>query len=194
MAKLNLNQVPKPARTAIAIVPAILYALVFTFLVLMPKHKIINAKRAEIVAQENDITKTQGMAARLGTLRAENESLRKRLEVLSEQLPEEKEVTQLLRQVSDKSIDSNLQILTWKPEPKKLHPSKIVYEIPVDITVSGSYHDLGRFFSSLTRLKRIVNISDIRMGGAKPNGNEAALSISFKAVTYTAAESGGLSK
>jgi type IV pilus assembly protein PilO len=52
--------------------------------------------------------------------------------------------------------------------------------------MSGSYHRLGNFFASLTKLDRIVNITDIKLGSPKPEGKEAILDITFSAVTFTA--------
>jgi len=192
--KLNIGPLPKPARIAIAVVPALLYALVFTYLAILPKTKEVRAIRSQISTQENDIMKTQSMAAKLDKLREENVKLRARLDELSQQLPEEKEISQLLRQVSQKGIGAGLQILTWKPKERALHPSNIVYSVPVEVTLKGSYQRLGEFFSMLTRLSRIVNITDIKMATPNLQGEEAVLGISFTAVTFTAAESGGLSK
>lgn len=194
MAKINLANLGKPARAAIIVIPAVAYAIIFTMLLIAPKNREIKSQMADIAAQESDIAKTEGMASRLGLLKQENERLRARLQELSEQLPEEKEVSQLLGQVSDAGMRSGLQIISWKPGPRTLHPSQIVYQVPVSVSVTGSYHHLGQFFSSLTRLKRIVNITNINMSGPRPSGNEALLSISFTALTFTAAEPGGLSK
>jgi len=90
-----------------------------------------------------------------------------------------------LRQISDLGIKSGLKIILWKPEQKKDHPSGIIYEIPVNVELSGSYHNLGIFFSSLTKLNRIVNISDIKLSDPKPQRNEAILKITFKATTFS---------
>jgi len=192
--KLNIGPLPKPAKVAIALVPAVLYAVLFTYFALLPKSKEVGAMRGQIAAQENDIMKTQSTAAKLDRIKEENVKLRARLDELSQQLPEEKEISQLLRQVSQRGIGAGLQILTWKPSERSLHPSNIVYSVPVEVTMKGSYHRLGEFFSMLTRLNRIVNITDIKMGTPKFEGEEAMLGISFTAVTFTAAESGGLSK
>lgn len=196
MAKLNINLagLPKPVKIIIMLLPGLLYAVIFSFLVLVPKTKQVQAYRGEVATQENEIAKTQSMTAKLEILKEENENLRKRLVELSEQLPEEKEVSLLLTQVSDKSTDAGLQILSWKPATRALHSSNIVYQVPVSVALKGSYHRLGTFLSSLTKLKRIVNITDIKMGSPSFKDTEATLSITFTAVTFTAAEAGGLSK
>jgi type IV pilus assembly protein PilO len=101
-------------------------------------------------------------------------------------LPEEKEVSTLLKQVSDLCIRAGLKIVLWKPEPRKLHQSGIVYEIPVKVELLGSYHSVGDFFGSLTKLNRIVNVSNIKFSDPKAERGVAVLKISFTATTFSA--------
>jgi type IV pilus assembly protein PilO len=192
--KIDLQTVPKPARIAIAVVPAVIYTVLIVLMLILPKQKEAKALKAEIASQANDITKAQGMAARLDILKEENERLISRLSELSKQLPDEKEISPLLRQVSDKSAEAGLEILAWRPAARVLHPSGIVYQVPVSVTVRGSYHRLANFFSALTKLDRIVNIADISMSSPVLQGDEAVLNITFSAQTFTAYEPGSLAK
>lgn len=183
---INFKTLPGYVKIAVAILPALVIAIVGIFLVILPKNKEIKALESKIQVQENEIAKSQAKAEKLPELIARNQILRKRLNELRDQLPEEKEVSDLLKQVSDLGIGAGLRILLWKPEQKKTHPSGIVYEIPVKVELSGSYHSLGFFFSSLTRLNRIVNISNIKLSDPKPSKNSAALKVTFTATTFSA--------
>src|SRR4030043_2189397 len=176
---------PGYVRTIIAILPALVIAIAVTFMLILPKNKKIKALESKNQAKENEIAKSQAKAEKLTELIAENQRLRNRLNELKDQLPEEKEVSDLLKQVSDLGIGSGLRILLWKPEQKKTHPSGIVYEIPVKVELSGSYHSLGFFFSSLTKLDRIVNMSDIKLSDPKPAKDIASLKVSFTATTFS---------
>jgi len=173
-------------KVIISILPALIATAVFIILVILPKYTEIKTLENKISVQENEIAKGQARAEKLSELISENERLRKRLEELKEQLPEEKEVSGLLKQVSDLGIKAGLRILLWKPEQKKTHASGIVHEIPVKVELSGSYHNLGYFFSSLTKLNRIVNISDIKLGSPKPERESALLKASITATTFSA--------
>ncbi len=184
--KLDIGHLPAAAKIALSFVPAAVISLLVVVILILPKNKEIKMLRAEITEQENEIAVDQVKASRLATLKVENEKLKKRLDELKLQLPEEKEITSLLKQVSDLGIKAGLKIFSWKPEPKKDHPSGIIYEIPVAVELSGGYHNLGIFFSSLTKLNRIVNISDIKISDAKPQRNDAILKIVFKATTFSA--------
>ncbi len=184
--KFDLKKIPKGVRIALVFIPAVLILVGVLIFIVVPKTKEIKKLRSDISAQENEIAKSQAMAAKLDVLKVENEKLKKRLDKLKEQLPEEKEVSSLLKQISEVAAKSDIDILSWKPETKKAHPSGIVEEIPFSLTLTGTYHSLGYFFSNITRLNRIVNFSDVKLGNPKPQKGEAILDISFKASTFSA--------
>jgi type IV pilus assembly protein PilO len=188
MAKINLDMknLPVYAKVLIGSVPSVIIVVIVLFLLIMPKKNEIKVLEGKISKQEDEIAKNEAKAAKLPELTLENERLRKKLSELKQQLPEEKEVTTLLKQVSDLALRAGLKIGLWRPEAKKVHPSGIVYEIPVRVELSGSYHNLGYFFSSLTRLNRIVNISDIKIANPKQEKGVAIDSISFIATTFSA--------
>lgn len=189
--KFDLKKVPKGARIAIAVAPAVIIAILFVMLVYFPKTNEIKKLDTDISAQENDIAKNRIKAAKLDILKIENDKLTKKLKELQEKLPEEEGVSTLIQQLSEIAMKSEIDILTWRPEAKKAHPSGIVEEIPFSLTLAGTYHNLGSFFSSLTRLNRIVNVSDIQLGDPKVRKEEATLNITVKAITFSAVKEKG---
>ncbi len=182
---INFKALPPYARVIIAVVPAILIVTVVLFVLIFPKNNEIKQLEGKIAKQENEIAKNQAKAARLDELLRENERLKQRLIELQQQLPEEKEVSNLLKQVSDLCIQSGMKIILWRPQTRKTHPSGIVYEIPVNVELTGGYHSLGYFFSSLTKLERIVNISNIKLANPEAQKGYALLKISFTATTFS---------
>lgn len=189
--KFDLKKVPKGARIAIAVAPAVIIAILFVVLVYMPKTKEVKMLNADISKQENEIAKNRTKAAKLDILKIENDKLIKEFKELQEKLPEEEGVSTLIQQLSEMAVKADIDILTWKPEAKKAHPSGIVEEIPFSLTLAGTYHKLGSFFSSLTRLNRIVNVSDIQLGDPKVRKEEATLNITVKAITFSAVKEKG---
>ncbi len=183
---ISLKNVPLFVKIILSLIPALIISLVAVFLLILPRHKEIKSLESKISVQENEIARNQAKASKLPELTLENEKLRIRLSELKLQLPEEKEVSTLLKQVSDLCIDSGLKIGLWRPEQRKTHTSGIVYEIPVKVEISGTYHSLGYFYSSLTRLSRIVNIADIKVSDPKPEKENAIVRISFTATTFSA--------
>ena len=182
-----LRNPPKAVKIAANVVPVVIITALCIFLVIMPKNKEIKALEANITKQEGEITTKRSKAANLEKLKAQTAKLKKELIQLEEALPAEEEISSLLKQVNELAHDANLQINNWKPSTKKRkHPSGIVYEVPVTISLRGSYHRLGNFFSSLTQLKRIVNIEGISLSGPKIEDDIVMLKVGFKAVTFIA--------
>jgi type IV pilus assembly protein PilO len=191
---IDLKKIPPGVKAALAFVPGLAIAVIVVFILILPKNKEIKALDIKIEKQGAEIAKSQSKAMKLPELTAENERLKKKLDILKKQLPEENEVSGFLKQVSELAIKSGLKILLWRPEQRRTHSSGIVYEIPVKVDIEGSYHSLGYFFSSITKLDRIVNISDIKLSDPKPEKNNAILKISFTATTFSAIPEGEIGK
>ncbi len=184
--KISIKSLPLYAKVVVAALPAVIILIVGFMFFISPKQKEIKTLDAKIDEQNNKIATGQAKGAKLEILMRENEALVKRLDELKEQLPEEKEISSLLKQVSDLSTAAGLDIKSWKPGQKKNHPSGIVAEIPVSVSVIGTYHDFANFLSSLTKLNRIVNVSNIQMGSAQMKQGKAVLQINFTASTFSA--------
>lgn len=185
---INFENLPPSQRRLLTVLPSIIIAAIFIYFFIMPAYNERSKLVSEIEKQDNDIRLAEQQSAKLSALKAENERLQKRLSELQSMLPEEKEVSGLLRQTSNLGIKSGLQVVLWKPKEKTVHPSKEAYEIPVDVEMRGSYHRLGLFFGNITRLERIVNISNITMKPAEEKFQQkgaAVLNIGFTAMTYS---------
>ncbi|MDA8431710.1 MAG: type 4a pilus biogenesis protein PilO [Nitrospiraceae bacterium] len=188
--KLSVKSLPLYAKAVIGALPVVIIFVVGFMFLISPKQQQIKELDAKIDEQNNKIATGQAKAAKLEILKKENEALVRRLDELKEQLPEEKEISSLLKQVSDLSTTAGLQIMYWRPGPRKNHPSGIVAETPVSVSVTGTYHDFANFLSSLTKLHRIVNVSNIQMGGPQIRQGKAVLQINFTAATFSALEPG----
>jgi type IV pilus assembly protein PilO len=178
-----------PAKKKLLLVlPPLIVIALFLVLLIMPLLEERRVLSAEVEKQNNEIQIAQRSAAKLPALMAENERLQSKLLELQIRLPEEREVSRLLRQVSEQGRKAGLQVILWRPGEKKVHVSGEVYEIPVDVEMKGGYHKFGRFFSKLTRFDRVVNISNINMRMAQQEENQRGvtdLTVSFAAITYS---------
>ena len=97
-------------------------------------------------------------------------------------LPKEKEIPSLLTNISALGRGSGLDFLTFKPLADV--PKDFYSEIPVDIKVRGPYHNMGIFLDKVSKLDRIVTVSNINMGGPKEVSGEMLLNSSCRLVTY----------
>ena len=98
--------------------------------------------------------------------------------VLLSQLPSDTEVPGLLEDITNKGIESGLEIssITLGEEIAQ----EIYIELPIEIEVVGSYHDLGAFVSGISGLPRIVTLHDFDI-----TQDEASNSLQMKITTKT---------
>lgn len=112
----------------------------------------INELRAEVQRME-------AIARQLPDVEAEQATLERRLEILSNILPEEYETAALLRGVGNLAAQSNLDLRDL--EFKDPVPFEFYAESPIELELTGTYHDLGRFFDRIGKLARIINIDEV---------------------------------
>jgi type IV pilus assembly protein PilO len=187
---LKTGNMPKYLKIIFIVVPSIIFIILAVTLIFSPKNKQIKKLSASIAKLDNEIKTAEVQVRRLDELRAENARLQAQLEELKEKLPEEKEVSVLLKQISDLGQKSGLIVLLWKPQPRKPDPKEIYIEIPVSMQIVGGYHDLGVFFSHISRIKRIVNISNIKIELATKAGANL-IKGAFIASTFSAVDKPG---
>lgn len=168
----------------LAAIPSVLIVVASVVFFILPSLQELQKRSDEVAGQEKEMVTAKRKTEKLSALMAENETLKGRLLALQAQLPEEKEISGLLRQVSEQGVKSGLHVISWKPVAKRVHSSKEVYEIPVDVEMRGVFHSFGEFFSNITKLSRIVNIANISMKAGESKG-KTVLDVGFNALTYS---------
>ena len=72
---------------------------------------------------------------------------------------------------------------------------KFYEEIPVQVTVTGSYHNTALFFEKVAKLPRIINIEDVIMSeGKNVKGRDRSINTSCVIKTYMFLEKMGEKK
>ncbi|UCF87490.1 MAG: type 4a pilus biogenesis protein PilO [Nitrospiraceae bacterium] len=187
MAKIDLRNIPVYAKVIILVLVVLIPVVAFYFLVYSPKTKEIKQLDAKISKLDNEIATAQVKVRRLDELKVEYEKLKLQLAALREIMPEEEEVSVLLKQISDLGLTSGLVIALWKPVSRIPDPEGVYVEIPVQVEVMGGYHDLGVFYSHISRMPRLVNIANIKLSLPRQKTTEKQLiNAVFTASTFSA--------
>jgi len=142
-------------------------------LLISPKIEARSRLRQENETLQVEVRRATVDEANLRPFRLQAEALRRRLQTAKERLPSEKEMPRLYRQLTDIASQSGLQLAVFAPKPPV--DREDVAEVPIAMTCEGSYHQLGTFFSRMSRLPRIVDLSDFRLVGVeRPTGTMRA--------------------
>jgi len=118
-------------------------------------------------------------AANLEAYKRQMEEMQESFGALVSQLPSDTEVPGLLEDITNKGLLNGLEIKTIDLLAEQ---SKEFYiELPISISASGNYHDLGAFISGMAGLPRIVTLHDFSIVASKVPG---MLDLSLVAKTY----------
>jgi type IV pilus assembly protein PilO len=164
---------------------------VYLYFLMIPLWEQKGKLEGDLQKLQADLAQKRSVAANRPKLEAEIKALDKQLEMALVKLPEEKDIPNLLTQINTLGQQSGLEFQLFRPSPPV---RKGFYaEVPIDIRVEGQYHTLGGFLDRVSKLERIVNVSDIKIA---PLATQQQLSgrtmvADLKATTFTFLEKGG---
>lgn len=112
---------------------------------------------------------------------------------LLKQLPSKAEMETLLTEINQSGVGRGLRFELFKPAPKETKTAEFA-ELPIELTIIGTYHDLAAFASDVSQLSRIVTLENMRLAAAasRPNAgknDKPELVLNVIAKTYRALDS-----
>jgi type IV pilus assembly protein PilO len=188
----NLEKLSKPQRMAIYAATLIVIIALSVYVWLWPKHVKINALEQQLTQAQRELAVAKKNASELNDWRNKMKQKEAQYKTVMRELPEKEEIPTLLSGISQAGKDAGLDFLLF--QPKKESAKGFFAEIPVDISVSGTYHQVAVFFDKVSNLPRIVNIRDIKMAPASKKEGRGILTTSCQAVTYKFIQNSGNAK
>ena len=182
---INEKYIPLAPRIKVAIFAIILLlpVVLFYFLFYQPKAEKIESLDKQTVQLKQQVQEAKAKAANKEQFEKELALAKEKFEELAVLLPKGKEIPKLLKDISALGRNAGLDFLTFKPLADV--PKDFYAELPVSINVRGPYHNMGFFFDQVSKLERIVSVTNIKMTSPKKEGGEMLLKSDCKLVTYT---------
>ena len=172
-------------------IKVILLVLIFSlllaggyFLYLTDKQELLTKVESKELDLKLDYEDKAAQSANLEEYRQQKVEMETTFGTLLRQLPSDTEVPGLLEDITLSALQHNLKIgsIDLKAESR----AEFYIELPIDINVEGSYHDMGAFVSSVASLSRIVTLHNFSI---TPIGN-SMLRMSIVAKTYRYVDEG----
>ena len=143
---------------------------------------------AEQVKANQDFAEKKAIANDLNRFRKEKELLEQRLTEALAELPEDKNIDELLQLFHDRAQKAGLEIVTI--EPKAEVPEGFYARIPIPMSVTGNFHEIATFFDALGRLRRIVNVSELSFSKPVDVSGKVVVDAKFLLTTFMFVEQG----
>lgn len=141
----------------------------------------LDLKREEELTLKEQFASKARLSANLELYTQQMKEMENTFGELLRQLPSDTEVPGLLEDITRTGLGSGLEFEEIKLLPEVTQPFYI--ELPIQITVTGAYHDLATFVSGVAGLPRIVTLHDFELAPANKEGGPK-LRMSILAKTY----------
>ena len=180
--RLDPNQIgawPWPLR-------AIVLAFVFIAVLVAGYMFVIKdmlVQKDAIVAEEatlrEQLDSKQRRAAALDQYRAQIDEMQRTFGAMLRQLPGETEVENLLVDISQSALAAGLEQELF--QPKNEVARDFYAELPIQMRLTGDFHEFATFASNVAALPRIVTLHDIKIA---PGRSASELTMELTAKTY----------
>lgn len=139
----------------------------------------LNNNRAKEGQLKQTFLDKKRQAINLEAYRKQLDDIEKSFGTLLKQLPSKSEMDALLTDINQAGLGRGLQFELFKPAAAE-SLSEFYAELPIQLKITGGYHDFGAFATDISRLSRIVTLNDIALGASK----DGAITMDAVAKTY----------
>ena len=150
--------------------------------ILSPRLEALNTMKGELATDQAELEQTRVKV----NARAEEEKRIRDLQAdvkrAEARLPEGREIADLLSNIaaSARAVGLDLTLFRQKPETY----SEFYADVPVQMEMRGTYHELAAFMDRVKRLDRIVNVADIQLRTPRIENDVVLLNASCTATTF----------
>ena len=211
MADNPLSKLPLMGQLAVAVVLAVIIGVAFYYFQWDDMVKQEADKTQKLEALKSDIRNLEVTANKLQEFQREVALREAKLEMLKRILPADKETPELMKKVQDLATQSNLSVKKFNPgatvnrefpiegvpspkpgapppKPGQGQSAEYYQEWPINVDVTGTYHNLGTFFDRVGRLSRLVNVGSIKIKNQAQPKPSNTIQVSCVATTFVYVE------
>jgi type IV pilus assembly protein PilO len=178
----NIRDWPiKQKVAALAALILVVFVLDYVY-ILKPRSEEIDEMKTQLAVDQKTLEEKRLKVDARGEQEQKIKALQADVKRAEARLPEGREIADLLSNIaaSARSVGLDLTLFRQKPEAY----SEFYADVPVQMEMRGTYHELAAFMDRVKRLDRIVNVSDIQLRRPRVEGDVVLLDASCTATTF----------
>ncbi|MEZ9578825.1 MULTISPECIES: type 4a pilus biogenesis protein PilO [unclassified Vibrio] len=151
-----------------------------TWLYLLPLDDELQQMKQQEQTLKTTLRIKANKVAALPKLQSQLDELTSRYDYLLEQLPVQKELASMLASVNELGLDNSLTFtrIDWGQKQNK----EFLYRLPLNIELTGDYHEIGDFSAAIAKLPRIISFDDVNW--QRVSQESSTLHFRVRAYTY----------
>ncbi len=178
----KILKLPKGARIGILAGIGVLICTGYYFAFFQSSAQALAGLRTEESKMQRKLSEVRLIAGNIIAFEMEIEGLELELKKALRQLPNEKQLEVLLTDISSLGKTAGVEIRSFQRKQEVFHD--FYAEVPIAIELVGEYHDIGKFFELLSKLKRIVNMGSLKISVKSESLAATRLKVTGTATTY----------
>jgi type IV pilus assembly protein PilO len=182
MADNALSRLPLAGQLGVSVVVAALISGGFYYFWYSDALETQKKQEAKLADLQKQIRALEATANKLPEFQREVQALEARLETLKRILPPEKEMPDLMRRVQYLAAQSSLSIRKFNPAAPV--QKEFYQEVPINLDLDGTYHNLGAFLDRVSRMSRLVNVGNVKIKAQQKPTINSTIAASAVATTY----------
>ena len=178
----QFNKLTNQQKILILLLSGVFVYLYFGYL-LNPLNKKVTQIKGEIAQKERRVIDARNKARKKEQLEAELQASREELELAEKKLPRAKEIPHLIRNITKTGKKYAIDITNLSPRAPVSH--QYFNEYHYGMNINTDYHNLGKFFTDICQLERILKTKDVSINTKSSSEDDLSnIRVSFTLVTY----------
>ncbi len=178
----NAGSLPMPVKLVLlGIIFIILIGLGYWFLWSPQIDEFDQAEAKEQELRQVFLVK-KGQAVKIDAYKQQMIDIEKTFGALLKQLPDKSQMDGLLTDINQAGLGRGLEFELFKPGQET--SADFYAEMPIQIKIKGSYHDVGAFATDISKLSRIVTLNDMAISPLNKDAKDSPLILEAVAKTY----------
>jgi len=160
-----IYKLPTSKKVVILVLVVCVVIGLYAYAFFIPQQNELKTLKGELNNLVKELNESKAIAKDLEKFKKQVEQLNIELTSALTQLPNEKEIPEILRNISSLGKESKLNFTLFRPKPEE--PQEFYARVPIELVFLGNYHSTGIFFDKVSKLPRIINVVNFNMIRAK---------------------------
>ncbi|KAA8669215.1 type 4a pilus biogenesis protein PilO [Vibrio gigantis] len=176
----EITEWPLLPQLLVILVLVVLIQGIGTWLYVLPLDDELQQMKQQEQTLKTTLRIKANKVAALPKLQSQLDELTSRYDYLLEQLPVQKELASMLASVNELGLDNSLTFtrIDWGQKQNK----EFLYRLPLNIELTGDYHEIGDFSAAIAKLPRIISFDDVNW--QRVSQESSTLHFRVRAYTY----------
>ncbi len=175
-------KLPTAKKVMILLIAVFVIVGLYGYLAYLPQREEIRRLSDQRDKKLKELSESRAVAKNLERFEREVGQLEAQLKEALTQLPNQREIPELLKNISKLGKESNLEFLRFRPSKER--PKEFYAEVPLELVFLGSYHNTGMFFDRISKMPRIINVENFKMSPNQKSGDQTLLKAQCVATTF----------